>query len=191
MNLANVETIDYQAFYQCYQLNGLISLNKVKSIGVQSFYRCRALQSVKISSNSIELIESQTFYECSNLSDFAFPPNLKTIQDMAFYQCSSLKSLSFPQTLQTINVSAFQYCQKLEIFNVVDSLSYIGSKAFYDTALQCGIIKSPDKINLFKDAVPLHSFSECPKEEPTKRNKFLLKLFTSLSSACFIKRGSK
>lgn len=129
------------------------------------------------------MINTSLFYQCSNLNHIIFPPNLEIIQSKAFFACTSLVSLDFPETLKFINESAFMSCMTLIHFNIVNSLSLVGNKSFYFTALPCGFITSPDKVFLFRFAVPIHCLSECQEITWKYKDQFI-KLFIQFWIFC-------
>ena len=70
----------------------------------------------------------------SNYSSIILPSSLETIQDFAF-EGGMITSITFPSNLKTIGDAAFINCHNLKdvVFN--EGLTYIGDKAFSNTAI--------------------------------------------------------
>ena len=63
----SVTSIGEDAFYNCYDLTGIVIPNSVTSIGEEAFRGCPWLRSVEIP-NSVTSIGNYAFFECSGLT---------------------------------------------------------------------------------------------------------------------------
>ena len=71
-------------------------------MGGSTLYKS-ALVEVDLSElDKLKEISGYAFFEFSDLTDFAFPPNLTIIKFKTFYNCSSLAIAKLPASLHTI-----------------------------------------------------------------------------------------
>ena len=127
-----VISIEWNAFYNCYNLTSVTIPNSVRSIGRSAFYGCSRLTSVTIP-NSVRSIGSSAFYGCSRLtSSVTIPNSVTSIEEETFYDCSNLTSVTIPNSVTSIGSSAFYGCSRLTSVTIPNSVTSIGEKAFYN-----------------------------------------------------------
>ena len=108
VRLDSVETIDNDAFANCYRLKNIYAPN---------------LRHFTTSS-----MNYGTFYRCYNLTEVNFPL-VEEISENCFDYCLYLEKADFSNVVQISN-SAFNYCQRLKDINF-PNVEFIGDLAFY------------------------------------------------------------
>mmetsp|Transcript_24466 Transcript_24466/g.59908 ORF Transcript_24466/g.59908 Transcript_24466/m.59908 type:complete len:650 (-) Transcript_24466:639-2588(-) len=122
----NVETIEDQAFYNCWSLRKLRIPPTVHSIGASAFANCWELRSIelpeRIESSSSSVSNSSS--SAGNLNHFLLKLGLcfhndssVAIQDAAFNLCHSLRNIALPRSMASdidIPVTAFVGCAELK-----------------------------------------------------------------------------
>lgn len=135
---SQLQSIGYNAFYQCTSLQEFIMPNTVTNLNINNsnypysdiFYGCTDLKKL-IFSDAITSLPKRTCYGCSAIRELHLPKNLETIEAEAFYQCSKLRKIEFPSSLRTISSSAFYQCG-LDSVCLPLKLSSLGQYAFQD-----------------------------------------------------------
>ena len=151
----NVTSIGYQAFLECYNLGGTLTINEnVTYIGWGAFYytnfstlnynaiNCEmggqwleaatsSLTTLTIG-ESVEVIPYAAFQDCYNVTgELVIPNSVTYIGAYAFYNCSSLTSVTIPEGITSIEEATFDWCSGLETVNLPNSVETIGNWAFY------------------------------------------------------------
>ena len=104
------QSIAYNAFNSCYDLNVIVIPDSVYSIGDYAFYYCHSLRSFKM------------------------PSSLKYIGEYAFYYCNSMTSVYLPNGVSCVDVASFGYCTSLTSFIFASEVPpLIGRDVFYCT----------------------------------------------------------
>lgn len=134
---SQLQSIGYNAFYQCTSLQEFIMPNTVTNLNINSYYQysdifygCTNLKKL-IFSDAITSLPKRTCYGCSAIRELHLPKNLETIEAEAFYQCSKLRKIEFPSSLRAISSSAFYQCG-LDSVCLPLKLSSLGQYAFQD-----------------------------------------------------------
>ncbi len=122
-NCTTLESIGDDAFHSCKKLEvDLSNCTKLKTIGGGAFYECKALQKIDLSNcSNFESIGEGAFSE-SGITDFTFPPSLKSIGDFPFNNCpfiSDLTTLTLPSNLERIGDLVFKYCTNLQTVTIL------------------------------------------------------------------------
>ena len=104
----------------------------VTGIGSKAFYGNMTVSSLKMP-DTVTHIDEMAFY-FSYIGDITLSPNLKSIGARAFTQ-TELAGIDIPDGVTVIEEETFYMCGKLRWVDLPSSLTSIGSKAFYDTAL--------------------------------------------------------
>ena len=103
---ADLEEIQYCAFYNCSKLSKIVFHGKVKHIGRSAFNNCPKLLTVQLPQGT-ETIEMRAFSNCKRLKDIFIPESVREIGEEAFLNCSR------KLTIHTIEGSfADRYAQK-------------------------------------------------------------------------------
>lgn len=87
-----ISKISGYAFYKCWSLKEISTLESVAIIGAQAFFRT-SLSSVNLS--GIEEIQSEAFLECGSLTWVIIGPNAVKINNSCFKRCSKLYEVFF------------------------------------------------------------------------------------------------
>lgn len=133
---SHLQSIGYNAFYQCTSLKEFIMPNTVTNLNTDKyqdsniFYGCTNLKKL-IFSDAITSLPKRTCYGCSAITELHLPQNIETIGAEAFYQCSKLRKTEFPSSLRTISSYAFFQCG-LDSVCLPLKLSSLGQYAFQD-----------------------------------------------------------
>lgn len=150
----SIKSIGNGAFYQ----TRVRSVNfgaesQLQSIGYEAFYECTSLKEF-IMPNGVKNIKtvhyntgddfSRTFYGCTSLTKIIFSDDLSVLGGEICYGCVNLQEVKFPYNLEIINYGAFESTTNLRNIVLYDRLSKIGSRAFQN----CGIdsLRLPLKI---------------------------------------------
>lgn len=126
-----LETIDKDAFDECYYLESLDMPNTVKTIGNQAFYRCESLKSVHMSEGLTSLGLS-VFCYCPLLEEGYIPGGVTTVHN-AFSRCTGLKRMQIGSKDSAPGVTLIKNCGIVDCENIeylelganVDSLEHL------------------------------------------------------------------
>ncbi len=124
----SITSIDYDAFYECENLESVTLPESLTTLGSDAFYFCKSLKAVKIPSGVTAILGS-CFSECSSLESVTIPKGVMTIGDGAFYACS-INALTLPESLETIGRSAFSCNYSLKSVNIPAKVKKIEAQAF-------------------------------------------------------------
>ena len=109
-----VTSIGDYAFYECYDLTGIIIPDSVTSIGEGAFSDCYNLENITIP-DGVTSIGNYTFAWCYDLESMIIPDGVITIGDYAFYDCNDLSGITIPDSVTSIGEYAFESCYELEV----------------------------------------------------------------------------
>ncbi len=159
---SQLQTIGYQAFFQCASLKEFIMPNTVTSLqryqnnsshGSDTFYGCTSLTKISLS-DGLTVLPQYALYEATNLSDVKLPQDLRTIECGCFGYNRKLSKIQFPESLKTIGSLAFQYCA-LDTVALPLKLTSLGEYAFeHNSALKK--VELPSNISRYN-----YSFYQC------------------------------
>lgn len=138
---ANIEQINYLAFYGCGSIESVSFHDKVKEIGRQSFSGCPNLKNVYFS-EGIKQIDASAFANDSNLVSVEFPQTLLGIGPKAFYGCTSLKEVVIPSKVKSLG-SEYDYTCGYNVFagcNGLNSIVVEEGNSMYDSRNNCNAI---------------------------------------------------
>lgn len=107
-----VDTIDSEAFYDCYLLTTVTILNSVTSLGEDAFDSCSSLASATIG-NGVPGIGGTTFAYCDSLTNVTMGSGVTSIGANAFESCYSLPSITIGIGVTSIGSGAFADCDSL------------------------------------------------------------------------------
>ena len=105
--------------------------DSVESIGYEAFYDCDNLTSITIP-DSVTSIGDNAFDNCDNLTSITIPDSVISIGGWAFGNCKSLTSITIPDSVMSIGDRAFDNCYSLTSVTISDSVTSIGDYAFYN-----------------------------------------------------------
>ena len=112
-----------------------VNLPNVVSIRYRAFYWCTALTTVNLP--EVVTIEEGAFSSCSSLSSITLT-KVETIGQSAFSHCTSLTSIDLP-SVTSIDVNGFRYCSNLTSFILSGStVCTLGGAALNDTSIASG-----------------------------------------------------
>jgi hypothetical protein len=121
-----VDSIDDNAFANCFNLRGVTIPDSVTSIGRLAFSGCNRLTRITMS-NHLTSIGEFAFQSCSSLTSLIIPISVTSIGQYAFTGCSSLTSLEIPDSVTSIERSIIQGCQGLTSFKIPRSVTSINT----------------------------------------------------------------
>ena len=121
----NVETIEEEAFFHCYNLMEIKLPKSLKSIEYRTFYFCSSLASIVIPQR-VRSIGTEAFAGCSSLTSVTIPERVRSIGTEAFAGCTSLTSVTLPEGMTSIDELAFTdlpntahiYCKAQKPFRI-------------------------------------------------------------------------
>ncbi len=154
-------SIDYVAFYNCYNLISITIPASVTSIGEVAFYGCNSLTSITLPfvgespiaagyqshfgyifgyTSSSSSISGYHYYDSSTYYKYYIPDSLTTVVITggtsigwyAFFNCDSLTSITIPASVTSIGHWAFEDCDSLTSITIPASVTRIGYRAFYN-----------------------------------------------------------
>lgn len=140
--LAKVEVIGQEAFYENGNIESLIMSDKVKKIEWIAFAGSN-LEKLVLSTNLIE-ISGQAFSRCMGLLDFQFPSKLKTIGERAFYRCNNLRKVTLSPSIVSLGDEAFSNCMNLQSVDFGKCQTNLGSSVFYFCSKLSNFMIDPD-----------------------------------------------
>ncbi|MBR5643497.1 MAG: leucine-rich repeat protein [Salinivirgaceae bacterium] len=136
-NAAAVTTINSSAFDGCVGLTSVTIPESVTSMSNYSFADCNNLTKVVINSNAVASKEYTENFNLksifgSQVTEYVFGENVRTIGVKALCDCDNLTSVSFSGSsqLETISNRAFRGCTSLTSINMPESVTSIGQNAF-------------------------------------------------------------
>ena len=129
----NIETIEWQTFYNCSSLKEVVLPEKLKTIAEEAFRGCESLVEIHIP-EGCEEIRAYAFEGCHGLKVVELPNSLKITSSYAFYDCTSLSSITLP--MNKTSGFAFGYCTSLTEVNIEDSVQEIGTYTFESTGIR-------------------------------------------------------
>ena len=100
-----VQKISFGAF-QWWDGKSVEIPGSVKTIEYNAFYECKNLERVKMG-NGVTTLELLTFYGCKNLVEINLPDSIIYIGDTAFNSCVKLENLQMPTGLKQFGKEAF------------------------------------------------------------------------------------
>ena len=109
---SSLTTIEGSVFQGCTSLKTLVIPDSVKKIGYYCFMDCTSLESIELPS-SLTLLENETFSGCSSLKTLTIPDNVTTIETECFKNCTSLETLYIPTSVTTIELDVCLGCTSL------------------------------------------------------------------------------
>ena len=125
----NVTAIGDSAFYQCFDLTGVIIPNNVTTIGNYAFELCDKLNDITISNNVITIGE-YAFSTCRSLTNVSLPASVITIGDGAFNGCIKVTTVTIGENVAVIGSGAFDACISITNIIIPENVITIGIGAF-------------------------------------------------------------
>ena len=173
----SITSIDYDAFYECENLESVTLPESLTTLGSDAFYFCKSLKAVKIPSG-VRAIPSSCFNGCSSLESVTIPEGVTSIEGSAFWSCN-LNALTLPESLETIGSYAFCNNCVLKSVNIPAKVKTIESDAFYNCGLTELVI--PEEVQTIDN----YAFCNNPLKKLT-----LPSTITSIGSGAFLNNYS-
>ena len=133
----------------------------VESIGYQAFYNCSGLTLVTIP-NSVTSIEHAAFSGCSGLTSVTIPNSIESIGSSAFRDCSGLTSVSIGSGVKSIGYEAFANCPELlDVYCYAEKVPFTESDAFDGSYPEYATLHVPDyAVESYKAKEPWSKFGK-------------------------------
>lgn len=122
-------SIDYDAFYECQNLESVTLPESLTTLGREAFSSCKSLRAVKIPSG-VTAIPDFCFFGCSSLNSVTIPEGVTAIGSSAFGSCSLSNALTLPESLEKIGNCAFYNNGALRSVNIPAKVKKIEERAF-------------------------------------------------------------
>lgn len=113
----SVTTIEYGAFYNCFDLKEVVMGDSVETIDQNAFFKCISLESISLPS-SLRGIGLTAFNQNTSLREVKLNEGLETIRSGAFEGCTSLETITIPASVYEIEDNIFKECPKLKDIKV-------------------------------------------------------------------------
>ena len=182
----SVKSIKEEAFCNCTSLTSIVIPNSVTTIGKSAFEDCESLTSVTIPCSVTSIGKGGTFQGCtslksvqwnainctidkqsngnyyppfanlSNIKNFTFGNNVKSIPACLCYELSGLTSIVIPDSITSIGYGAFYHCSSLKAIDIPDSVMIIEACAFLGCK-SLKIIALPSNALIIEDG----AFADC------------------------------
>ena len=196
----NAVTIESEAFANCKELTGTITLNNtITSLGEKCFYNCNKIETVNMNAN-IEELPNGIFQKCGLINDVNLASNIKSIGNYSFTDCGSLTMneinemlsqvnsigtyaffrcysirgvLDIPDNVKAIGDGAFSVCAGITEVKLNEGIERIGSKAFANVQDSRTIITFPSTVKeVYMDCLPqlTEAFMKCSESEVSVKN---------------------
>ena len=196
----NAVTIESEAFANCKELTGTITLNNtITSLGDKCFYNCNKIETVNMNAN-IEELPNGIFQKCGLINDVNLASNIKSIGNYSFTDCGSLAMneinemlsqvnsigtyaffncysirgvLDIPANVKAIGDGAFSVCAGITEVKLNEGIEGIGSRAFANVQDSRTIITFPSTVKeVYMDCLPqlTEAFMKCSESEVSVKN---------------------
>ena len=146
---SNLDSIMYDAFSACPNLQTIQFPNSLKYIGEYAFYESGLKE---LSFSNKVTIDRSAFMFCSELESVSLPEGMEAVSSLAFCHCTKLATVDLPQSIKVIEEGAFSD-DPLTSITLPDSLVRIECNAFCNTAIS--------SIEFPKTLKKLSGFSNC------------------------------
>lgn len=147
-----VLNIEYDAFYDCKNLEYIRLPSSLNQIAHYAFHNCEKLNNVEIP-DKITSLGTGCFLGCRSLDSIKLPPSLEKIEDLCFCHCG-FKSLEIPSSIRTLGRSAFQGCEELNTVYISKGLESIDGTTFWSCYNLVNFIVDEENL-YFSSAGPL------------------------------------
>ena len=128
-----------QAFSECANLTGTVSLPSVTEIDQLAFWKCASIEQVSIGQGTVG---EAAFHGCTSLKELDLG-EVTEIGYSAFSKCESLQSVSLPDELTVLGGCAFEDCKELTGITVPGGVKTLGRWTFRNCAgLENAILES-------------------------------------------------
>ena len=94
-----LESIGFEAFYDCDVLAEIIIPNNVTTIGTYAFDNCDGMVNAVIG-DSVQSLENYAFYGCANLSSVTIGKSVGALRERTLAACPSLSSIAYTSTVE-------------------------------------------------------------------------------------------
>lgn len=115
------EVADY--VFEGFPIKSVDFPSSVVSVGSHSFYQCEQLEKV-VTGSSMTTIGIQAFDGCTGLKSLELSPSVTTINGYAFNDCKNLNKVTVGSGVKTVGTDAFAGCDALAEVEIKDLSSW-------------------------------------------------------------------
>lgn len=139
---SQLQTIGYQAFYQCKSLQEFIMPHTVTKLRTyndntdydsDTFNGCTALKKM-VFSDALTYLPHYTCNNCNAIEELHLPNKIISIGRSFLYAGTCLKKLNIPQSIQIIGDNAFAGIHNVDSLIIPESIRSIGNHAFCNSS---------------------------------------------------------
>lgn len=159
-----VQSIDDNAFSDCYELSKLPDLDEVATIGSNAFKNCKKISNLRLP--KLTTINEFSFANTSsNAIDFSSVESLTSISKYAFFM-SDIESFKCPNSLVSIGEFAFAECRNLIKFELNQNISVVDVAWFVNTNIKT--IEIPNTVTKIVNALSNKTYVSANRLLPFK-----------------------
>lgn len=163
----HLEKIEKRAFYECFSLETpLTNVANLKTIETEAFYGCNDLPEINL--QGIQKLEEKAFIYCSGMKEASLGAGITEILPGTFRGCYSLKNITLPKNLEKINERAFYECYNLQELFLPNSVEVIEKEAFFGNSALKSVeggfrtnIELDEEGNLISHYIATNAFFRC------------------------------
>ena len=141
---SGIQSIGCAAFAGLHSLHSLTLPESVDTILWQAFADCTNLEEI-IMPQKMHYMGDATFMGCNSLVSFVCPDGIDCIWNQVFAECGSLQSVILPKSVWIVTYRAFAFCTDLKEIEM-PGVTRIHNEAFLDCSSLKKVTMSPDVV---------------------------------------------